>query len=105
MGGGSFAGVAALYGALHYPHVFGAVLCESPSLWIAEGRFLGDLEAHAGMLPERVFFGCGTVEYSATREEQRPDVDALLLQYLQQAAQTLRDKGLQVMRDPPHTHT
>ncbi len=39
-GGGSFAGVAALYAALHYPHVFGAVLAESPSLWVAEGRFL-----------------------------------------------------------------
>lgn len=39
-GGGSFAGVAALYAALHYPHVFGAVLVESPSLWVAEGRFL-----------------------------------------------------------------
>lgn len=39
-GGGSFAGVAALYAAMHYPHVFGVVLAESPSLWIAEGRFL-----------------------------------------------------------------
>lgn len=39
-GGGSFSGVSALYAAMHYPHVFGCVLAESPSLWIAEGRFL-----------------------------------------------------------------
>lgn len=48
MGGGSFAGVTALYAAMHYPHVFGSVLVESPSLWIAEGQFLRDLEAHTG---------------------------------------------------------
>lgn len=32
------AGVTALYAAMHCPHVFGAVLAESPSLWIAEGK-------------------------------------------------------------------
>jgi hypothetical protein len=38
--------------------VFGAILAESPSLWIAEGRFLEDLAAHKGRLPERLFIGC-----------------------------------------------
>lgn len=65
------AGVTALYAALHYPHVFGSVLAESPSLWIAEGRFLGDLWEHKGALPERLFLGCGTKEYSATRDHER----------------------------------
>jgi enterochelin esterase-like enzyme len=63
--------VTALYAAMHYPHVFGAVLAESPSLWIAEGRFIGDLWAHRGALPERLFMGCGTKEYSATRDHVR----------------------------------
>jgi enterochelin esterase-like enzyme len=40
LGGGSFAGVSALEGGLAYPEVFGAVLAESPSLWIAEGAVL-----------------------------------------------------------------
>lgn len=40
LGGGSFAGVSALEGGLAYPEVFGAVLSESPSLWIAEGAVL-----------------------------------------------------------------
>jgi enterochelin esterase-like enzyme len=70
-GGGSFGGVAALYAALHYPHVFGAVLAESPSLWAAEGRFLADLSAHRGPLPERLFMACGTREYSGTRDHER----------------------------------
>ena len=45
-GGGSFGGVNALYASLHYPHVFGSILAESPSLWIAEGRFIEDMWAH-----------------------------------------------------------
>ena len=34
-----------------------------------------------GMLPERIFLGCGTKEYSATRDHERDDVDNLLLHY------------------------
>ncbi len=37
-----------------------SVLAESPSLWIAEGRFLEDMESHRGRLAARVFLGCGT---------------------------------------------
>eukprot|EP00884_Botryococcus_braunii_P022082 jgi/Botrbrau1/8558/Bobra.0359s0022.1 len=93
-GGGSFAGVTALYAALRFPHVFGSILAESPSLWIAEGRFLEDLAAHKGRLPERMFIGCGTKEYSATRDHERADVDDLLLSYYVRAAQILEEKGL-----------
>lgn len=45
-GGASFAGVAAIYAAMHYPHIFGAVLAESPSMWIAEAAFLKDMAEH-----------------------------------------------------------
>ncbi|KAL6760544.1 Alpha/Beta hydrolase protein [Haematococcus lacustris] len=92
-GGGSFGGVAALYAAMHYPHLFGSVLAESPSFWIAEGRFLADMAAHRGALPERLFLGCGTREYSATRDHCRPEVDALLLHYCSEAARILDEKG------------
>ena len=63
--------MTALYAAMHYPHVFGAVLAESPSLWIAEGAFLNDMWQYRGPLPERLFMGCGTLEYSATRDHVR----------------------------------
>lgn len=93
-GGGSFAGVCALYAAMKFPHVFGAVLAESPSLWVAEGRFLRDMEGCSGRLPERIFMGCGTREYSATRDHDRDDVDALLSHYYHEAARILREKGM-----------
>ena len=86
--------MTALYAALHYPHVFGAVLAESPSLWIAEGLFLRDMWAHRGQpLPERLFMGCGTKEYSATRDHVRDDVDALMLHYYEEAARALEEAG------------
>lgn len=40
---------------------------------------LQDLAAHSGRLPERLALGCGTREYSATREHERYDVDQMLL--------------------------
>ena len=39
-GGSSFGGICALWASMHYPHVFGATLVESPSLWFAEEKFL-----------------------------------------------------------------
>lgn len=119
--------------ATRLPHVFGGVLVESPSLWVAEGRCLAvrlpcgaactagrtaqlhadsrgdavqthkaaqptaaplllllplpplfaaccqDLAGHSGRLPERLSLGCGTREYSATRDHERHDIDGLLL--------------------------
>ncbi len=47
---------------------------------------------HRGMLPERLFLGCGTREYSATRDHDRDDVDALLLGYCQEAASALESQ-------------
>ncbi|KAG1660566.1 hypothetical protein FOA52_005102 [Chlamydomonas sp. UWO 241] len=45
-GGASFGGINALHVAMNYAHVFGSVLAESPSLWIAEGRMVEDLQKH-----------------------------------------------------------
>lgn len=47
---------------------------------------------HQGMLPERLFLGCGTREYSATRDHDRQDVDELLLKYCQEAADILESQ-------------
>jgi enterochelin esterase-like enzyme len=93
-GGASFGGVAALHAALSYPHIFGSVLAESPSLWVGEGRYLDTLERHEGPLPERLFLGSGTREYSATRDHENVDVDALLLHYHSEAARILTEKGM-----------
>lgn len=96
-GGASFAGVAALHAALAHPDVFGGALVESPSLWAAEGAYLGTMRAHGGPVAERVWLGSGTREFSATREHEengvRPHVDWLLQDYHAQAASVLADKG------------
>jgi enterochelin esterase-like enzyme len=93
-GGASFGGVAALHAALTQAHVFGGVLAESPSLWVGEGRYLDTLSRHEGPLPERLFLGSGTREYSATREHENADLDALLARYHAHAAAILSDKGM-----------
>ena len=92
-GGASFGGIAALHIARKAPHVFGGLLCESPSLWVGEGRYLQDLWEHTGPLPERVFLAAGTREYSATRDHERLDVDELLLHYAREAARALEERG------------
>lgn len=51
-----------------------------------------DMRAHRGMLPERLFLGCGTKEYSATRDHVRDDVDGLLLHYCCEAASILQSQ-------------
>lgn len=47
---------------------------------------------HRGMLPARLFLGCGTREYSATRDHVREDVDGLLLGYCHEAARILEEQ-------------
>ena len=93
-GGASFGGVAALHAGLHHSSTFGGILAESPSLWAGEGRYLETLAQHAGPLPDRLFLGSGTREYSGTRDHERLDVDGLLLDYACSAARILEEKGI-----------
>lgn len=70
-------------GTLQYPHVFGSILAESPSFWSAKGQFLEDMRAHEGSSwPARMFVGVGTLEFSATRAGDHPDLDQKLLDYV-----------------------
>jgi predicted alpha/beta superfamily hydrolase len=58
-GGSSFGGIAALAAGLQGPSNcgFGALLVESPSLWIGpDEAFLKDIQAYNGQWPQRV--GC-----------------------------------------------
>ncbi len=50
------------------------------------------MRVHRGMLPARLFLGCGTREYSATRDHVRDDVDGLLLGYCHEAARILEEQ-------------
>lgn len=95
-GGASFSGVCALYAAMHYSHVFGQILAESPSLWIAEGKFLEDMRGHGGEWASRIFLGCGTKEYSATRDHDWNEIDQLLVRYCEEASRLMHDKGVHI---------
>ena len=52
-GGASFGGIAALHMARKAPDVFGGILCESPSLWVNEGRYLQARERSPAAQRER----------------------------------------------------
>lgn len=87
---------------MHWPHAFGSVLVESPALWVAAGRFLLDMEDWEGQLARRIYVGGGTREFSATRGDERPDFDRLLLQYLDRCYDVLvrkvrRERGMRLL--------
>lgn len=61
LAGASYGGVAALYLALQYPDSMGAVLIESPSLQVGNGRMVQDAD-HQSRWPVCVYVGVGTQE-------------------------------------------
>jgi enterochelin esterase-like enzyme len=68
LAGDSYAGVAALYVAMTRPDRFGALLLESPSLHIGDGRLLRDARA-VTRWPRRLYLGVGTHEGAATADQ------------------------------------
>jgi predicted alpha/beta superfamily hydrolase len=61
IGGSSYGAVAALYAVITKPGVFGRLLLESPSLYIAEARLIKDGEK-VEKWPEKIYIGVGTNE-------------------------------------------
>lgn len=61
LGGSSYGAVAALYAVLAKPGVFGRLLLESPSLYLAERQLLKESARHKHW-PQRVYLGVGTNE-------------------------------------------
>lgn len=83
-GGSSFGGICTLSMAMKYPNVFGALLVESPSLWLANEKFLKeDVAGYTGDWPQRTFLAMGSQEYTFTRpHDPQPDFDRLLTTYI-----------------------
>jgi len=65
--GTSIGGVAALYGALTRPHVFGAAVAMSPSAWVDDG-FLTRLAEANGSVAARIAADIGSGERPPIRE-------------------------------------
>ena len=87
IGGSSYGAIVSLTTALHHPGVFGKLLLESPSLWIGDGKLLGEVKK-TKLLPQQIYMGTGT------KEAGNPESDALILKYFTEMEQILKDKGL-----------
>ena len=61
IGGSSYGAVAALMTAVGYPQRFGLLLLESPSLYVGDGKLLGEM-GKVHRWPDRVYIGVGTNE-------------------------------------------
>jgi len=64
IGGSSYGALASVFAVVARPGVFGRLLLESPSLYVADARIIEDVK-RARALPERVSLGVGTNELGA----------------------------------------
>jgi enterochelin esterase-like enzyme len=87
LGGSSLGGLIALYVVIAAPGVFGKVLIESPSLWVANRQILRDARGFR-QWPEKVFLGIGT------REIGRDDKDRQTVENVRELERILRRSGL-----------
>lgn len=78
LGGSSLGGLITLYAQLAMPGVFGRLLIESPSLFVAN-RVILEESRNFRKWPERIYLGIGTREVGAPEKDQRAvrDVRAL----------------------------
>ncbi len=87
LGGSSLGGLIALYTQLAMPGVFGRLLIESPSLFVANRTILEE-SRNFRKWPERVYFGIGTREVGAAEKDQHAVRD------VRELARILRRAGL-----------
>lgn len=62
IGGSSMGGLTALYAHMRWPHVFGAALCMSPSLWFADRKIFDFLAARPLPWSSRIYVDAGAHE-------------------------------------------
>lgn len=91
MGGSSLGGIITLHAAMSMQGVFGAVLVESPSLWVGDGEFLRIVKENR-VWPQRVFMAMGAAEYGDAAR------DADLVAKVRDAEAAMRAAGLDESR-------
>jgi enterochelin esterase-like enzyme len=87
LGGSSLGGLISLYVAIATPGVFGQMLLESPSLWVANRQVLRECRG-VRRWPEKIFLGVGT------REVGREDKDRQTVENVRELDRILRRGGL-----------
>jgi predicted alpha/beta superfamily hydrolase len=91
LGGSSLGGLITLYTQLAAPGVFGRLLIESPSLFVANGKILKQ-SAQLRNWPQRIYLGVGTHEVGNT------DKDAETVDDVRELESILRLAGLDDQR-------
>jgi predicted alpha/beta superfamily hydrolase len=87
LGGSSLGGLISLYVALTMPGVFGRLLLESPSLWVANRRIFREIRGFREW-PQKVFLAVGTHEVG------QEDKDRETVESVRELAYTMRRAGL-----------
>jgi len=91
LGGSSLGGLIALYTQMAAPGVFGRLLIESPSLFVANRKILDECRRFRNW-PSRVYLGMGT------REVGNPQKDAKVVGDIREFEAILREAGLDEQR-------
>jgi predicted alpha/beta superfamily hydrolase len=79
LGGSSLGGLITLYTQLAMPGVFGRLLIESPSLWVANRKILEECRTVRDW-PYRIYLGMGTSEVGNSDKDERAVEDVRTLE-------------------------
>jgi len=103
LGGSSLGGLITLYTQLAAPGVFGRLLIESPSLFVAERAILQDSRQFSNW-PARIYLGMGTREVGQAEKDVKMVADVLELEaILRQAG--VDEQRLKVRIEEGATHS
>ena len=103
LGGSSLGGLITLYTQLAMPGVFGRLLIESPSLFVANRKILDDCRRFHEW-PERMFVGIGTRETAVSEKDEKAVSDVRRLESLLRA-DGLHQTRLRVQVEDGATHS
>lgn len=85
LGGSSLGGLIALYTQLAAPGIFGRLLLESPSLFVANGKILEECRRFRDW-PHRIYLGMGTREVGNPEKDEKVVNEARALEGILRAA-------------------
>ena len=103
LGGSSLGGLITLYTQLAVPDVFGRLLIESPSLFVANRKILDECRGFRKW-PSRVYVGIGTREVGNAEKDERIVADVRELEAIMREA-GMDERRLRVRIDEGATHT
>src|SRR5271157_4287414 len=103
LGGSSLGGLITLYTQLAAPEVFGRLLIESPSLFVAKRKILEESRRYRSW-PARTYLGMGTREVGHAEKDERIVGDVRELETILRAS-GLDDQRLKVRVEEDATHS